>query len=83
MSISLESFVALLTNLASANNELRNEAEASFEVLKAQALGQVPFYLLSTFLHNTLPMHIRQLALVILRRVMKDDGLYASIESDK
>ena len=72
-------FLALLQDLGSGDNAVRNQAEKNLKA-NNNMNGQLPFYLLSSVTSTSVPGHVRTLAAVLLRReLMKDDSMYHAI----
>jgi hypothetical protein len=64
--------VALLNNLTSSDPVIRRNAENTYDVLKNDA-NSFPFTLLIVVANETIEKSIRQLATVLLRRILIEE----------
>lgn len=76
----LPGFVALLSALTSSDNAARAEAEARYESAKATSSTDLLAYLISALNELSVPIPIRTLSLVLLRReVVKEGQAYSTL----
>ena len=80
-------FVQLLEQLTIADNAIRSASEKHYEVMKADVsvLPFLPLSLLEALADTTVAAHVRQLAAVLLRRLLveQEDSVYRSMDLDK
>ena len=82
-----QQFIQLLEQLTIADNAVRSASEKRYEGMKADAsvLPFLPLYLLEALGDATVAGHVRQLAAVLLRRLLveQEDSVYRSMDVDK
>ena len=82
-----QQFVQLLEQLTIADNAARSASEKRYEGMKADAsiLPFLPLYLLEALGDASVAGHVRQLAAVLLRRLLveQEDSVYRSMDVDK
>lgn len=77
-------FVNLLTQLTVADNASRQSAEAQYATLKSD-VNSIPFALLACGCDTSVDTHIRQLSIVLLRRLLieEEESIFNRMNKNK
>ena len=82
-----QQFVQLLEQLTVGDNAIRSASEKHYESMKADAvvLPFLPLSLLEALADDTVAGHVRQLAAVLLRRLLveQEDSVYRAMDIEK
>lgn len=82
-----QQFVLLLEQLTASDNHLRNTAEKKYESIKLDPsmLPLLPLSMLSVLGDEAVAAHIKQLAAVLLRRLLIEEevSIYRIMDTDK
>lgn len=80
-----QQFVQLLEQLTISDNSARSNAEKQYDTMKGDMsiLPHLPISMLTTLADDSVPNHIRQLAAVLLRRLLVEDdpSVYISMDT--